>query len=100
MGGVAGTPDDEVAGVHGTGAYVKLERMPLTGNGKLDRKGLPAPVEGEAYGVREYEAPRGEKEEKLAKIWAEVLKVERVGRQDNFFELGGHSLLAVTLIDE
>ena len=64
------------------GAYVKLERMPLTGNGKLDRKGLPAP--GGAYAVQEYEAPRGEIEEKLAKIWAEVLKVERVGRQITF----------------
>ena len=79
-------------------AYVRMEAMPLTPNGKLDRKALPAP-EGEAYGVREYEAPRGETEQKLAGIWAEVLKVERVGRHDNFFELGGHSLLAVTLIE-
>jgi len=79
-------------------AYVRLERMPLTANGKLNRKGLPAP-EGDAYAVREYEEPRGETEKKLAEIWAEVLKVERVGRQDNFFELGGHSLLAVSLIE-
>src|SRR5882762_4828612 len=78
-------------------AYVRLERMPLTANGKLNRKGLPAP-EGDAYAVREYEAPRGETEKKLAEIWAELLKVERVGRQDNFFELGGHSLLAVRMV--
>ena len=79
-------------------AYVRLEKMPLTPNGKLDRKGLPAP-EGDAYGARKYEEPRGEIERTLAEIWKEVLKVERIGRQDNFFELGGHSLLAVTLVE-
>ena len=79
-------------------AYVRLERMPLTPNGKLDRKGLPSPG-ADAYTVREYEEPQGETEKKLAEIWAELLKVERVGRQDNFFELGGHSLLAVTLVE-
>ena len=79
-------------------AYVRLEEMPLTGNGKLDRKALPAP-EGEAYGRREYEAPVGEVEKTLAGVWAEVLKLERVGRNDNFFELGGHSLLAITVIE-
>src|ERR1700730_1145020 len=77
--------------------YVRLERMPLTANGKLDRKGLPAP-EGDAYAVRGYEEPQGEIETTLARIWGEVLKVERVGRHDNFFELGGHSLLAVRVI--
>ena len=79
-------------------AYVRLESLPLTPNGKLDRKALPAP-EGDAYATRGYEAPQGEIETKLAAIWAEVLKLERVGRHDNFFELGGHSLLAVTLIE-
>jgi len=78
-------------------AYVGMERLPLTANGKLDRKGLPAP-EGDAYGVRQYEEPQGEIETTLAGIWAEVLKVERVGRHDNFFELGGHSLLAVRVM--
>ena len=79
-------------------AYVWLESLPLTPNGKLDRKALPAP-EANDYGVRGYEAPLGEVENTLAQIWAELLKVERVGRQDHFFALGGHSLLAVTLIE-
>jgi amino acid adenylation domain-containing protein len=73
-------------------AYVQLESLPLTANGKLDRKALPSP-EGGAAGVRGYEAPVGEIETALAAIWAELLKVKRVGRHDNFFALGGHSLL-------
>src|SRR6185312_1817761 len=68
-------------------AYVRMERLPLTPNGKLDRKALPAP-EQEAYAVRGYEAPVGEIEAKLAAVWAEVLKLEKVGRHDNFFDLG------------
>ncbi|MGO4781729.1 phosphopantetheine-binding protein, partial [Lysobacter sp. 2RAB21] len=79
------------------GAFVVLDRMPMTGNGKLDRQVLPAP-DASAYRVREYEAPIGEVESALAQLWADVLKLERVGRRDNFFELGGHSLLAVTLL--
>src|SRR5215467_2539324 len=79
-------------------AYVRMEKLPLTPNGKLDRNALPAP-EGDAYVVRGYQEPLGEIEIRLAEIWAEVLKVERVGRHDNFFELGGHSLLAVKLME-
>jgi amino acid adenylation domain-containing protein len=79
-------------------AYVKLESLPLTPNGKLDRKALPAP-EGDAYRVRQYEAPQGAIEELLADIWAELLHLGRVGRHDNFFELGGHSLMVVTLVE-
>jgi amino acid adenylation domain-containing protein/FkbH-like protein len=79
-------------------AYVWLERLPLTANGKLDRKALPTPADG-AYASRGYEAPQGELEEKLAALWAELLGVARVGRHDNFFELGGHSLLAVQLVE-
>ena len=79
-------------------AYVKLESLPLTPNGKLNRKALPAP-EGDAYVVRQYEAPQGAIEELLAGIWAKLLHLERVGRDDNFFELGGHSLMAVTLVE-
>ncbi|HEU0079261.1 MAG TPA: amino acid adenylation domain-containing protein, partial [Longimicrobiaceae bacterium] len=79
-------------------AFVPLERLPLTANGKLDRKALPAP-EGDAYAQRSYEAPLGEVEAALAEIWAEVLGVGRVGRWDHYFELGGHSLLAIKLIE-
>jgi aryl carrier-like protein len=79
-------------------ACVRLESLPLTPNGKLDRKALPAP-EADAYATRGYEAPQGEIEEKLAAVWADVLKLDKVGRQDNFFALGGHSLLAITLIE-
>ena len=71
----------------------------MTANGKLDRKALPEPKD-DAYAVRGYEAPVGPTETIVAEIWAELLKVERVGRQDNFFELGGHSLLATQLISK
>ncbi len=79
-------------------AYVQLDVLPLTLNGKLDRKALPAP-DAQALISRGYEAPQGEVESLLASIWSDVLKVEQVGRHDHFFELGGHSLLAVTLIE-
>ncbi|HYW06554.1 MAG TPA: AMP-binding protein, partial [Longimicrobium sp.] len=79
-------------------AYVRLDALPLTANGKIDRRALPAP-DTAAYAAREYEAPTGEAERVLAGLWQELLGVERVGRWDNFFELGGHSLLVVTLIE-
>ncbi|TAW60505.1 non-ribosomal peptide synthetase, partial [Rhizobium ruizarguesonis] len=79
-------------------AFVRLEALPLTVNGKLDRKALPVP-DDDAYARRAYEAPQGEIETLLAGIWAELLGVERVGRHDNFFELGGHSLLAVQMME-
>ncbi|WP_373889692.1 amino acid adenylation domain-containing protein [Massilia sp. MB5] len=79
-------------------AYVLLEALPLTANGKLDRRALPAP-DGDAYARRGFEAPQGPLEQALAEIWAAVLKQPRVGRHDNFFELGGHSLLVIALLE-
>ncbi|WP_412462129.1 amino acid adenylation domain-containing protein [Pseudomonas sp. SC11] len=79
-------------------AYVQVAQWPLTANGKLDRQALPAP-DHSAVVSRQFVAPQGEVERQLAAIWAEVLKVEQVGRFDHFFELGGHSLLAVNLIE-
>ncbi|KEX92687.1 peptide synthetase [Pseudomonas putida] len=72
--------------------WLLLDALPLTSNGKLDRKALPLP-DAETW-QRPFEAPEGELEQQLAAIWAEVLGVARIGRRDNFFELGGHSLLA------
>ncbi|RZI25339.1 amino acid adenylation domain-containing protein [Pseudomonas sp. 770NI] len=73
-----------------------LERMPLTPNGKLDRKGLPLPDVSQMQQV--YVAPESELEQQVAAIWAQILGVERVGLADHFFESGGHSLLAMQVI--
>ncbi|KGV18152.1 D-alanine--poly(phosphoribitol) ligase, subunit 1 [Burkholderia pseudomallei MSHR4503] len=78
-------------------AYVRLPAMPLTPNGKLERRALPAPDE-RSYVRRDYAAPQGEIETTLARIWAELFGIERVGRHGGFFELGGHSLLAVRMV--
>jgi len=78
-------------------AYIRLEALPLTTNGKLDRKALPAPSQ-EAFVTRRFEAAQAGVEATLAQIWAELLHVQQVGRHDHFFELGGHSLLAVQLV--
>ncbi|KOR39763.1 hypothetical protein ADT25_21135, partial [Xanthomonas oryzae] len=77
-------------------AYVPLDALPLTANGKLDRAALPAP-DRQALDAEAYEAPHPGLEERLAVLWAELLGVERVGRNDSFFALGGHSLLATQL---
>jgi amino acid adenylation domain-containing protein len=81
------------------GYYLELDNMPLTPNGKIDRKSLPG-ISGEDLIRREYIAPTTVQEIKLAKIWEEVLKVEKVGITDNFFELGGHSLIIVQVINK
>ncbi|UUQ64819.1 amino acid adenylation domain-containing protein [Pseudomonas fuscovaginae UPB0736] len=78
-------------------AFVRLDALPLTANGKLDRTALPAP-DAAAFDQRHYVAPQGELENTLARIWSEVLGVERVGRDDSFFALGGHSLLVMQVI--
>jgi amino acid adenylation domain-containing protein/non-ribosomal peptide synthase protein (TIGR01720 family) len=75
---------------------IELESIPLTANGKVDRKALPAIDSTEQTG--EYVAPRTDIEARLAEIWQDVLEVDQVGIHDDFFELGGHSLLAVRLI--
>jgi acyl carrier protein len=75
---------------------VVLDELPLTANGKVDRRGLPEPEQRPEVG--EYVAPRTPMEEAVAQIWAEVLKLQRVGVHDNFFELGGHSLLATRAV--
>lgn len=81
-------------------AYVAVEALPLTGNGKVDRKALEK-LGGEELSMgREYVAPRDERECQLAEIWAAVLRRERVGIQDDFFDLGGHSLLAVAICSQ
>jgi amino acid adenylation domain-containing protein len=79
-------------------AFVALDRMPQTPNGKLDRKALPRPDAGAAGAGHAYVAPRTPIEEAVANIFAEVLGVERVGAEDNFFDLGGHSLLATRVV--
>ena len=74
--------------------FVMLDSMPLTPNGKVDRRGLPLPVESRPDVVTAYVAPRSEVECELASIWSQVLGLPTVGIHDDFFSLGGHSLLA------
>jgi amino acid adenylation domain-containing protein/thioester reductase-like protein len=75
-------------------AFVCLESLPLSANGKIDRRALPPPELG-AYVTPEYEPPADEIEERLARLWRQLLGVERVGRNANFFDQGGHSLLVL-----
>lgn len=79
-------------------AIVMMETFPLTPNGKIDRRALPAPVFGKEEGAGGYIAPRTLVEEMLAQIWSEVLKVEKVGINDHFFNMGGQSLLATQVV--
>ncbi|MGH8718224.1 MAG: amino acid adenylation domain-containing protein, partial [Burkholderiales bacterium] len=76
--------------------FVALDKLPLTVNGKVDRRGLPAPDHPRS--AESLAAPRTPNEQTLAAIWADVLKLDQVGIGDNFFELGGHSLLATQVI--
>jgi hypothetical protein len=79
-------------------AFVKLDALLLTPNGKLDRKALPVP-DWDAYARRTYEEPQSDMEKVMAALWQEMLGIEHVGRHDHFFELGGHSLMAVEFVD-
>jgi amino acid adenylation domain-containing protein len=76
--------------------FVSVPKIPMTPNGKIDRRALPAP--DNRLDEHAYAAPRTPAEELLTRIWAEALKTERVGIYDNFFDLGGHSLLAMQAI--
>ncbi|SCL70623.1 non-ribosomal peptide synthetase [Micromonospora peucetia] len=76
--------------------WVVLDRLPLTANGKLDRRALRAPQQADVSTA--YVAPRDDREARMAAIWAEVLRRDRVGAHDDFFALGGHSLLATRLV--
>jgi acyl carrier protein len=78
---------------------INLDKLPLTANGKVNKKVLPDPAADELL-INEYIAPRNEQEEVLVAIWQRLLNVPRVGIKDNFFDLGGHSLLTMRLIAE
>ncbi len=78
-------------------AFVFLDRLPLTANGKIDRRALPAP-DYARHEERSFSAPRNHAEETLAKIWAGVLGIDQAGIHDNFFELGGDSILSIQII--
>jgi thioesterase domain-containing protein/acyl carrier protein len=80
------------------GVMVRLEEMPRTGSGKIDRKALPAPERATFSSESEFISPRNKLEEQLALIWEDVLNVKPISMTDNFFELGGHSFLAVRLV--
>jgi amino acid adenylation domain-containing protein/non-ribosomal peptide synthase protein (TIGR01720 family) len=79
-------------------AFVLLETLPLTPNGKIDRKALPAPDLVNLVGEGRFSPPRNSTEKLLAKIWAEVLGLEKIGIYDNFFELGGDSILSIQIV--
>jgi amino acid adenylation domain-containing protein len=79
-------------------AFVCLDALPLTRNGKVDHRALPRPEPSRVESEETIEAPRSPVEETLAGIWADILGLDRVGRRDNFIELGGHSLLATRVM--
>ncbi|KAG0220628.1 hypothetical protein BGW42_000267, partial [Actinomortierella wolfii] len=79
-------------------AFIRLDSMPLTNNGKVDRSALPKP-DSSFFSSEDYVAPVGGVEIALASVWSKLLKIDRVGHDDNFFLLGGHSLLATRLLN-
>jgi len=78
--------------------FVELDELPLTDNGKVNRRALPAPAEEQRSAEDNFIAPRTAAEQALAGVWQEILGVPRVSVLDNFFELGGHSLLAAQMV--
>jgi acyl carrier protein len=79
-------------------AFVQLERMPLTSNGKIDRRALPDADLAKFSSKADCTQPRTPLEEEVLAAWQEVLGIERIGLNDNFFEIGGHSVLATRII--
>ncbi len=77
--------------------FVPMQALPLSPNGKVDRKALPAPVWIALWLDDRFRLPRDELENSLCQVWEAVLNIHPVGIYDNFFELGGHSLLAIRL---
>jgi amino acid adenylation domain-containing protein len=81
-------------------AFVTIASLPLTANGKVDRRALPVPESDRQAAVAKFVAPQTEVELQLTKIWERILGIQPIGVKDNFFELGGHSLMAVKLFNE
>jgi amino acid adenylation domain-containing protein len=81
-------------------AFVMLDALPLTSGGKVDRRALPPPEAAALTSAENHVAPRTPVEEEIARVWAQVLNLERVGLRDNFFEIGGHSLLATQIVSQ
>ena len=78
--------------------FVHLDFLPLTTNGKIDRRALPAPQYDHEQASDTFVLPRNSLEESIAEVWREVLDLERIGVHDNFFDLGGHSLKATQVV--
>jgi acyl carrier protein len=76
-------------------SFTRLEKFPMTANGKVDRKALPKPERSELEQVDSFVLPRSEVEQMLASIWAEALHLDKIGIHENFFDIGGNSLLLV-----
>ncbi len=79
-------------------AFVSLATLPRTPTGKLDRQSLPSPHKSRSASIKEFVAPEGPLEERLAEIWCQTLRIDQISTYDNFFDLGGHSLIAMQLI--
>jgi acyl carrier protein len=76
-------------------AFVVLDALPRLANGKINRRALPKPDGGRADRQSSFAAPQAGAEQTIARVWQDVLQLERVGSRDNFFDLGGHSLLLI-----
>ena len=78
--------------------FVELAQLPLSPNGKVDRRALPSPLANEVLVTDQYVEPRTDMEKAIAVLWCELLRIERVSARDNFFALGGHSLMAAQMV--